>query len=117
MKVYKRNVYLGSKVVYNIADDDCEFFSKIIAKAFGKKIATNVIFIKVDEDTFVDLNDILSSPIPKHLAIRSATKYKRKPTNACDVCAGGLKPYYKLKTADNNEKIELNEIKEKTYCL
>ena len=86
MRVFKKDIFIGSKVKYTLNYD-----TKKTSKTFKPiRIDSNVIFIKTDEDTYIDLYEFTFCTLPKSLAKKFVTQYKTSPTKDDDICVYNL---------------------------
>lgn len=113
MRVFKKDIFIGSKVKYELNND-----TKKASKALKPiRIDSNVLFIKTDEDTYIDLYEFAFCTLPKSLAKKFVTQYKTSPTKSGDICVYNLTPYFNNKKYDENDRIDLKDIIYNTKSL
>ena len=66
--------------------------------------------IKIDENTFIDYNELIESPLPQSLAKKFVTKYKTIPEKDGEIYVGNLTRYYNIKRKNTEDKIEIDMI-------
>ena len=104
MRVYKKNVYIADKII-------CLSINHKTGKPSScSKIAQNVIFVKVDDENFVDLNELICCKLPQHLAKKFVKQYKLQPKKDNDFYLANVRQYFKNKSINTDEKIEITNI-------
>lgn len=112
MRIYKKDVFYGSKFINNL--NQKSIFNKISNKITIWKTKPNIIFIKLNDDCYIELDDAISaienSKLPKNMALKSVHKYKTHPTKDGEFYVANLKHYFKLDMFNENEKIDITAI-------
>ncbi|MBQ9795745.1 MAG: hypothetical protein IJW36_02110 [Clostridia bacterium] len=103
MLVLKNNIYVGNKckcVKYSSTSTCCGFLVK-----------KDVLLLRTEEDTFIEIDDILESKLPKRLAMSMLNKYNKFPTKIGELFVCNLERAYGY-NLDNNETVNLHDLKE-----
>ena len=110
MRVYKKDVYLGTKFEYCLSNEK-NFQTIVLKKNYTSvKVDSNCILIKIDENTFIDYNELIESPLPQSLAKKHIQKYKTIPQTDGEIYVGNLTRYFNIKRKNTEDKIEIDMI-------
>ena len=110
MKVFKKNVYLGTISQCIKACKNKKSLFKRINAYEAKKIKSNVLFIKIDESTYVELEELVQSKLPKSLARKIVTQYKDNIEKTGQIFIDKPTPFYKKGSYNENDKVDVEEI-------
>ena len=92
MKVFKKNVFIGSLVLGENTTTTNKATGKQEKVVNSAKIERNVLFVKTKEDTFVKLEELKKCGLPSGLARKFVTQFKLKPETKADSFVKNLKP-------------------------
>lgn len=111
MRVYKKNVYYADKMIC------LSMNNKTGNPSSCNKVEKNVIFVKVDDENFVDLDDLIYCKLPKHLARKFVKQYKLQPHKDNDLYLANVRQYFKNNSINTDEKVEITNIKTENKTL
>jgi len=110
MKVYKKNVFIGD-IAKCVEISKSKNLDKKMGAAFRYvKTKTNIIVIKTNDDTFVELDDLLNTNLPTSLARKAVPQLKLTPERKGNYFVNNICNYYNKKTYEENEKIDIKDI-------
>ena len=107
MKVLKENIYTGIKCRAS-AFKIIKRFGFISGSGYDYIKMEKVFLIKINENEFVEANELLDKNLPKSLALKVCKHYPIQPSKKGDIFIQNAKPYYKH--FEEAEKVELSEI-------
>ncbi len=110
MKVFKKNVYLGTISQCIKACKNKKSLFKRVSAYEAKEVKSNVVFIKIDESTYIELDELVQSNLPKSLARKLVTQYKDIVEKSGQIFVDKPTPFYKIGTYNENDKVEVEEI-------
>ena len=107
MNIFKKNIYTATI-------EKCTSFPTVASNALvgygfdSKVLKTYVMIIKVNNDNYILLHDLISSKLPKRMAIKTISRYKTDAKEKGDLFLSDIRPYFK--NVDEFEKINLHEL-------
>lgn len=117
MKVFKKNVYLGTiSLCLKACKNKKSIFKRVNAYEV-KKVKSNVAFIKIDDSTYIELEELIQSNLPKSLARKFVTQYKDTVEKSGQLFIDKPTPFYTKGSYNENDKVDVEEILNSTNIL